>query len=439
MPRTLFNLLVGLFLALPLAMPAGAVPLIGARAAILIDGDTGQILYGVNPHEQRAPASTTKVMSSLVALTHGKLTDLVTVSERASGIEGSSIYLEKGEKLSLEQLLYGVLLESGNDATAAVAEHIGGSVPGFVKLMNEKAMELGLKDTHFSNPHGLPAKDHYTSAYDLAMITKEALSNPTFAMISGTRTKNIPGNGKIKVRTLFNHNKLLNYFPGATGGKTGYTSQAGRCFVGSARRNGRFVIEVILDSPTMWKDAEALLNYGLDEFNSYPVAAGGSVFGTVRVTKGNARAVKGVVNAPLFVSVPKGIEPQVTTQVDLSRSVEAPVKAGQVVGHCTILNGNVPMAVVPLRAAEDVPLAPPIWRFLSGALEWIFRAGLFALTLFSLFHLHGIRRKRRLRNRTRPPIVVVPRKRRPKSKTRGLALTLKRITALLTQTPTSAG
>ena len=403
-----------------LANPAWAAPSLNAKSAILIDGETGQILFGLNPHAHRPPASTTKVMSSLIALSHGRLDDVVSVSDRAAGLEGSSIYLESGEKLTLEQLLYGVLLESGNDASAAVAEHIGGSEEQFVAMMNEKARELELHDSHFTNPHGLPMKDHYSSAYDLARIAREALRNPEFALITGTRVKEIPGNDKIKVRLLNNHNKLLRYFPGATGGKTGFTMEAGRCFVGSARRNGRFVIEVILDSPTLWQDAEKLLNYGLDEFDSFPVAAGGSVFGEVKVRGGLRGKVGGMVDFPLTVSVPKGQVPDITTRFQLPEAVEAPLKKDQTIGSFTIFNHNISVAVIPLKADQASPLVPPIWQLFTGAIEWFLRGGLLALAAFSLFHLHATQRKRRLKARIQPRLAVVSKPRRPRRKPRGL-------------------
>lgn len=395
----MFRRLLPALIGLALALPAQAAPVVGAKSAILIDGETGQVLFNLNEHAKRPPASTTKIMSAFVALQHGRLNDVVTISPKASGLEGSSIYLEPGERLSLEQLLYGVMLESGNDACAAVAEHIGTTEENFVHMMNQEAQTLGLKDSHFSNPHGLPTKDHYSSAYDLATIARFALSNPEFAQISGTRTKQIPGNSKIKVRLLNNHNKLLNYFPGATGGKTGYTHEAGRCFVGSARRNGRFVIEAILDSSTLWQDAETLLNYGLDQFDTIPIAMG--TVGKVRIKGGAERYVDGLLEKPLTLSVPKGQTPQISTQIRLAPEVQAPVGEHQAIGSYTVFANNALAVEVPIYAAHAVAPTPPIQKFFRGLLGVIFKIGLFLLAALSLLKIYALHRRRRLKARLR--------------------------------------
>lgn len=395
----MFRRLLPAIIGLALTLPAQAAPVLSAKSAILIDGETGQVLFSLNEHAKRPPASTTKIMSAFVALQKGRLNDVVTISSSASGLEGSSIYLEPGERLSLEQLLYGVMLESGNDACAAVAEHIGTTEANFVQMMNQEAQSLGLKDTHFSNPHGLPTKEHYSSAHDLATIARYALSNPEFAQISGTRTKEIPGNSKIKVRLLNNHNKLLNYFPGATGGKTGYTHEAGRCFVGSARRNGRFVIEALLDSPTLWQDAETLLNYGLDQFDTIPIAMG--TVGKVRVKGGAERYVDGLLDKPLTLSVPKGQTPQISTQIRLDPEVQAPVGERQAIGTYAVFANNALAVEVPIYAAHPVAPTPPIQKYIWMFFGGIFKLGLFGLTGLGLLKVYALHRRRKLRARMR--------------------------------------
>jgi len=385
--------LTALFAIAPGAL--AAVPVVSAKSAIMIDGVTGQILFAKNIHDRRPQASTTKMMSALVAIERGKLSDTVVASTASSLVNGSSIYLVPGERLTLEQLLYGMMLNSGNDATTAVAEHIAGDLDHFVALMNQKAHELGLQDTHYVNPHGLPVPGHYSSAYDLAAIARYALANPRFAEIAATKTRELPGNQRIKRRLLVNHNKLLRYFPGAWGGKTGYTTVAGKCFVGSARRDGRFVIEALMDDPNCWADAEQLLNYGLDDFQSVPVAQAGATVAQVPVRGGQRPAVGAVLGAPVSLSVPKGGDrPAVKTAFQVTTGLRAPVAAGQVVGHYQVFSGPTLLADMPLVAAEAVPTMGPVWGALSGVLGWFLKGGTLAVALYGLGQWWQARRAR---------------------------------------------
>lgn len=382
-----------------LAPSAHALPEISARAAIVIDGVTGQVLWGRNIHQRLPQASTTKMMTAIVALEHGNLSDTVVVSKRSADITGSSIYLEPGERLTFEQLLYGVMLNSGNDASHAVAEYISGSTDRFVALMNDKAKELGLQNTHYTNPHGLPADNHYSSAYDLAMIARYALANPEFAKIATTKTYEAPGNGRIERRVLQNHNKLLRYFPGAFGGKTGYTSIAGRCFVGSAKRDGRYVIEALLDAPRMWEDAEALLNYGLTQFKSEAIAKAGTAVGKVSVRGGRNSDVTAVLNQDVSVTVGPGFAGAITTTVELADEVKAPVTPGQVLGTFHVKQGNKHVASFPLTAATAVSAAPPLKAELTPVLGWFLKGGAFSALLFGFVRWRGYRRRLRLQRR----------------------------------------
>lgn len=243
-------------LAAPLA------PKVDAEAAVLMVANTRRILYAINPDAIMYPASTTKIMTLLTALEKGKLDSNVTVSAAAAGCEGSSLELRPGDSLSLRDLLYGLMLVSGNDAAEAAAENIAGSVPAFVELMNAKAGQLGLVNTHFSNPHGLPDPlNHYSSARDLALITATALQNPDFAKIVATREYAVPFKNRAPIR-ITNTNKLLRSYPGATGIKTGYTQEAGDCLVASAKRGGVQLIVVLLNDDARWQDAAQLLDYG---------------------------------------------------------------------------------------------------------------------------------------------------------------------------------
>ena len=254
-----------IFLIIIMNIPSIAYA-ISAKSAVLIDASSGRVLYEHNANEQMPMASTTKIMTGLLACESKKLGNTVTVSPFASGTEGSSLWLSIGEKQSLENLTYGLLLKSGNDAAVAIAEYIGGSVDAFSSLMNEKAKKAGAKNTSFKNPHGLDADGHYTTAYDLSLISREALKNKMFAKIVSTKNYTIPWEGNEWDRTLKNHNKLLWMYDGCNGVKTGFTKKSGRCLVSSAEKDGMQLICVTLNDPDDWNDHKALLDYGYTNF-----------------------------------------------------------------------------------------------------------------------------------------------------------------------------
>ncbi len=257
---------------------ADRLPKVGARAWLLMDETTGQVLASKNPHDHRPMASTTKMMTSLVTLEKARLTDVVTAGKNVK-VDPTIIGLDPGDTLTVEQMLYGLMLVSGNDAAVALAEHVGGSIPGFADMMNAKATQLGLKDTHFVNPHGFDDPKHYSSAYDLAVLARTALQNPVFARIVSTKEYRIDA----PIRWVFkNSNQLLNTLPGADGVKTGYTDEAGRCLVSSATRRGHRAIAVVLDGPDMYEDSGALLDYLLTNYDwesleaaDHPIAESG--------------------------------------------------------------------------------------------------------------------------------------------------------------------
>ncbi|WP_425456437.1 D-alanyl-D-alanine carboxypeptidase family protein [Cohnella pontilimi] len=268
-----FLLAAGLLLSLP--VPAGAkagpppAPGNHAKAVSLIDVTSGRILFSQRGDEPMKIASLTKIMTAIVAIEYGKLDEMVTVSSRAAGKEGSSLYLQSGEKISLRNLLYGLMLRSGNDAAVAIAEHVGGSLDGFVYMMNRKAEELGLSHSHFTNPHGLDNPLHYMSANDLAKLTAYALHNPDFRAIVKTRVKTAPKEGEKWGYKWVNKNKMLDMYEGADGVKTGYTKQALRTLVSSATRGGQQLAAVTLNDRDDWEDHRKLLDYG---FANYPLS-----------------------------------------------------------------------------------------------------------------------------------------------------------------------
>lgn len=252
-----------------------------AEAAALIDVSSGRILYSTQGDKSMRIASLTKIMTAIVAIEHGKLSDQVTVSRNAAGKEGSSIYLKLGEEMSLQHLLYGMMLRSGNDAATAIAEHVGGSVEGFAYMMNEKARLIGMDRSSFKNPSGLDEEGHYSTANDMAKLTAYALRNPVFRDIVKTKVKKAPNPNESWDYTWLNKNKMLNLYDGADGVKTGYTKVAKRCLVSSATRNGQQLAVVTLNDPDDWSDHSRLLDYGFKNFPLLPlVNKGDEIQGT---------------------------------------------------------------------------------------------------------------------------------------------------------------
>lgn len=239
-----------------------------AQAAALIDVTSGRILYSHHGDQELPIASLTKIMTAIVAIQHGQMDEMVKVSSHAYRKEGSSLYLQLGEEMSLENMLYGLMLRSGNDAATAIAEHVGGSEEGFVHLMNQQVNLLGLKHTQFQNPHGLDAKGHYSSANDLAIMTAYALHNPIFKKIVSTKVRKASNPNDPWDYKWDNKNKMLRLYEGADGVKTGYTKIARRCLVSSATRNGQQLVAVTINDGDDWNDHGKLLNYG---FTNYPL------------------------------------------------------------------------------------------------------------------------------------------------------------------------
>jgi serine-type D-Ala-D-Ala carboxypeptidase (penicillin-binding protein 5/6) len=240
-----------------------ASPAVSANNAILMEASSGRVLFEKRAYDRQSIASITKIMTAIIAIESGNLDKKVTASRKAVYTEGSSIYLEQGEKMTLEDLLYGLMLRSGNDAAVAISEHVGGSEEGFTFLMNEKAKWLGMNDSHFMNPHGLDAKEHYSSAYDMALLTKYAMDNKKFRAISGAETYL----SDARTYSWRNKNKLLTqYYKYCTGGKTGYTKKTGRTLVTTAEKDGMKLIAVTLDAPDDWNDHIQLFEWGFKNY-----------------------------------------------------------------------------------------------------------------------------------------------------------------------------
>ncbi len=264
--------------------PAYALEL-SAESACLISADTKEIIFSKNEHEKMPMASTTKIMTGLLASEYHAPDELVTVSQNAASQEGSSIYLKAGEKITLNDLAYGLMLNSGNDAAVAIAEHIGKSVPAFAEMMTKKAGLIGALNTQFKNPNGLDEAGHYTTAYDLAQIAAHAMKNENFAKIVSQKN----AVGKLSdghILYFKNHNKLLDMYNGATGVKTGFTKASGRCLVSAAERNGISLIAVTLNAPDDWNDHKKMLDYGFENIDCMSIVKKGDVLKTIKTQEG---------------------------------------------------------------------------------------------------------------------------------------------------------
>jgi serine-type D-Ala-D-Ala carboxypeptidase (penicillin-binding protein 5/6) len=308
-------------------------PPVYASAGVLIESKSGAVLYAKNPDLRRAPASTTKMMTAIVALEKGNLSKVVKVSPLAAGTPGSSIWLRAGDKLTLKELLEGMMLQSGNDGSMAVAEGVAGSVDDFVGLMNLKAKEIGALNTNFRNPHGLRAPSHYTTALDLALIARYGLIHPGFSGLVKRKTAIVRWEEKPQKIEVRNTNRLLWYLEGADGVKTGTTNEAGYCLVASATRDGRQLIAAVLNSSDRWGDCARLLEYGFKEFVTLKIADHRKVVARLPVSDGAVPWVDLYPRSDLNAVVKKGsaefIQPQMTLFKD---QTSAPLRPGQVWG-----------------------------------------------------------------------------------------------------------
>ena len=323
-----------------------------ARSAVLIERETGRVLLSHCPEEPLPMASTTKVMTALMALEYGRLDEMVTVGKNAYGVPGTSIYLGLGERISLRDLLYGLMLASGNDAAVAIAEHIGGEVDTFCRMMTQRAAELGCKDTVFVNPNGLPARGHHTTAHDLALIARQAMSYPLFREIVSTRRASIPWEGRSYHRVLNNKNRLLSTYEGATGIKTGYTRAAGRCLVFGARRDGLEVIGVVLNCGDWFDEAARLMDLAFERYELFTALDEGETLRALPVENARQDAAYVCAGGKLCAPVEKGVVPAV--EYDMPEKLEAGMHLGDTVGQARLtLNGET-VAAVPLVLREEL-------------------------------------------------------------------------------------
>jgi D-alanyl-D-alanine carboxypeptidase (penicillin-binding protein 5/6) len=367
--KRLVSLMIIFSLALSIWIPAAfaeekkSADLVSdVRSAILIERDTGTVLYEKNSNEELPPASMTKVMTMLLimeAIDQGKLTwnEKIRASEHAASMGGSQIFLEAGEEMTTKEMLKGIAIGSGNDAAVAMAERISGSEEAFVDKMNEKAKELGLKHTAFKNTTGLPVSGHYSSAYDMAIMAKELLKYDEITKYTGMYESYLRENTDKKF-WLVNTNKLVRFYPGVDGLKTGFTTEAKYCLTATAQKDGMRVIAVVFGAPTS-KDRNAqvtkMLNYAFSQYQTHPILKRNQVIGSVHVSKGKVKAVSAVTSEPLSLLTKKGEKTEdVKQKVILNKNIHAPVNKGDIVGTIKLIKDGKVLVESPLVSNKGV-------------------------------------------------------------------------------------
>ena len=304
-------------------------PAVKGQSALLMDAETGQALWSLNANVRRPMASTTKVMTVVLALERGNLDDVVTAPKGIDQIPPSSLYIKPGEKLTLRELVYAAIIRSANDAAALIGRHVAGSTPEFVKMMNERAAELGMKDTQFKNANGLNAQGHYSTAHDLAILTRHALTIPLFNEVCATRVMTLESR-KTGDRVVKSRAPFLLHYPGADGVKSGYTRQAGYCYIGSATSGGWRLVSVVLKSSDAGADSKAMMDYGFGQFERRVVARAGTRQAEVEVPGGRPGRLGLIVRDDLHVCVKKGAEPE-SPEVPVGE-LQPPIAKGAQVG-----------------------------------------------------------------------------------------------------------
>ena len=335
---------------------------ISSKSAILMDVGSGQVLYEKNSHEKLPPASVTKVMTMLLiceALDSGKIkiNDQVQVSETASSMGGSQIFLEPGESQTVDTLLKGIAVASANDACVAMAEYIAGSVESFVEMMNAKAKELNMKDTHFANTNGLPVDNHYTSAYDIATMSRELLKHDAISKYLTTWMDSVVVGKKQTSIGLANTNKLIKHYQGATGVKTGFTQQAKYCLSASAKRGDTHLVAATLGaetSPERFKDASALLNYGFANYESVKLCSRDDKISTLTMEKAESDKVSLVAKEDLTVLIKKGDSKEFTKKIKVYEEPKLPINKGTVLGMVEVYKGKDLVGKVELVNNKDI-------------------------------------------------------------------------------------
>ncbi len=334
-------------------------PLVSAEAAVLMDVTTGDVLFDKQAFKRKPPASTTKIMTAILGLEMGRPDEVVTVSPKAAAVGESTIHLDPGEKITLYELITGALVRSGNDACVAIAEQIAGSEQQFLKLMNKKALSLGAQNTHFANTNGLPNKDHYSTAFDLALMASHGLQLPAFASITRQKETDIHFLEPDTFMNIRNTNKLLWNYPFADGVKTGTTTASGKCLVASATKEGRQLVVVVLNAPNRFGDAQKLLEWGFLQTETIKIAGPGQVMAEFPLP--GLTAVKAFIEYPLMISIRKSSKAKLETRVIWERGQDLPVVAGEKLGHYEIWVAGQRIKSVPLLSEQEVKTKSLPW------------------------------------------------------------------------------
>jgi len=330
---------------------------VDAASCILIDAATGRVLFENNAHQALPPASTTKMLTALLALESGMdLSEQITLPEDFVNVGESGINLKAGETLSMEDLLYALMLRSANDAAQAIAISVSGSEEAFMEKMNARTAQLGLTDSHWQNPHGLDEQNHLASAYDLAIIAREALTIPFFNELIATDRWSLPWAANDFNRILYNHNQFLTLYDGADGVKTGYTALAGNCLVGSATRDGMRLIGVVMNCPdqTHYAQMTLLMDYGFANYEPLVLGNKGDVLGKVKVVKGDLSEVDAVLGDDIVIAVAKGETVETTPALDLPRTIKAPCTRENPIGSISYSDGSGNTVIAPLYLKDCV-------------------------------------------------------------------------------------
>ncbi|MBQ2662167.1 MAG: D-alanyl-D-alanine carboxypeptidase [Clostridia bacterium] len=347
-----FTVLLAALVLFSFANTARAQSLETASGAVLLEQSTRKVLYYKNAHARLPMASTTKIMTCILAIEKGNLDEVIEVADEAYAIEGSSIYLEKNERISVRDLLYGLMLASGNDAAVALACHVAGDTESFARLMNNEAKEIGCMNTNFITPNGLHDDEHYTSAYDLGLIACYAMENATFREIVGT-TYYTAESGHVK-RTLKNKNKILWQYEGGNGIKTGYTMKAGKCLVFSAERDGMNLVGVVLDDGNMFNDAKVMLDYGFENYAMSTALKKGDTILRTRVWGGRKNILALELKDNIMVPVSNNTQTTLIPKIKTYGQLKAPVRKGETLGFIEIWEGDTLLKTGELVAAEDI-------------------------------------------------------------------------------------
>ena len=346
---------------------------ISAQSAIVIEKSTGRVLYSKDSEAHLPMASTTKIMTAICAIENGNLEDNVPISAKAAATEGSSMYLQEGEKMSLRELLYGLMLSSGNDAAVAIAEYFGGN-DAFVEMMNKKAKEIGAVDTNFANPNGLPDDSHYSTAHDMARITAYGLKNPEFAQIVATKTYKVQGEGKACPRQLTNHNKLLNTCNGCIGVKTGFTKAAGRCLISACERDGMTLICVTLNASDDWRDHCNLYDDLFSEYKMKKIIEKGQQIKEINVENSETGKILALADKDIHYPLTAGEKTE--TMINSVDNLSAPVSKGEMCGELVLFLNNSEIGRIELvadRDAEKISAVKVVTELLKRNIDEIYR------------------------------------------------------------------